>query len=334
VIDLPNADPRGSEAKAPSDTPPVAFGPVPSRRLGRSLGINNIPPKTCSYSCTYCQLGRTTRMVSERAEFHAPKEILRGVRKRVREAEQAGESIDYLTFVADGEPTLDVRLGEAIDLLRSLGWPIAVISNASLLWRADVRGDLAGADWVSLKVDAADETTWRTLNRPHRSLRFGRIQDGLLEFAEGFGGRLVSETMLVGGVNDDERHVDGIAALVGRLKPAVAYVAAPTRPPAEPWVDLPRMDVIVGAHQSFGERAKRVELLIGYEGNEFTSSGGLEETLLGTTAVHPMREEAVDELLMRTGGNRSVVRRLVQEGRLVRLDHGGHTFYVRGLPGR
>ena len=334
MVDLPNAEPRGARAKAPSNKLPVAFGAVPSRRLGRSLGINNIPPKSCSYSCVYCQLGRTTRMLSERAEFYAPKEILRSVRERVQEAEQAGESIDYLTFVADGEPTLDVRLGETVDLLGSLGRPIAVISNASLLWRADVRDDLAGADWVSLKVDAADETTWRTLNRPHRSLRFGRIQDGLLEFAERFGGRLVSETMLVDGVNDDEWHVDGIAALVGRLKPGTAYVAAPTRPPAEPWVELPRMDVIVGAYQSFAKRTHCVELLIGYEGDEFSSSGGLEETLLGTTAVHPMREEAVDELLVRTGRHWSVVRRLVQEGRLVRLDHGGHTFYMRKLPGR
>lgn len=330
MIDLRNGEPQ----RAGRDMPPIAFGPVPSRRLGRSLGINNVPPKTCSYSCVYCQLGRTTAMRVERLDFHPPEEICREVRRRVDEVRQAGETIDYLTVVPDGEPTLDARLGEAIDRLKPLGVPIAVISNASLLWRADVRDDLAGADWVSLKVDAADETTWRTLNRPHRSLRFGRIQDGLLEFAEGFGGRLVSETMLVDGVNDDEWHVDGIAALVGRLKPGTAYVAAPTRPPAEPWVELPRMDVIVGAYQSFAKRTHCVELLIGYEGDEFSSSGGLEETLLGTTAVHPMREEAVDELLVRTGRHWSVVRRLVQEGRLVRLDHGGHTFYMRKLPGR
>ncbi len=298
------------------------------------MGVNNVPPKTCSYSCAYCQLGRTTRMTVERAEFRPPREVLRIVRERVKAAKRAGESIDYLTFVADGEPTLDARLGESIELLGSLGERIAVISNASLLWRADVRDDLAGADWVSVKVDAADATIWRTLNRPHRDLRFGRIRDGLLEFADGFRGRLVSETMLVGDVNDEPQHVERIAAFLGRLRPTVAYVAVPIRPPAEAWAARPRMDAVVRAHESLGERVDDVELLIGYEGDDFASSAGAEETLLGTTAVHPMREEAVDELLARTGTDRDLVRRLVDEGRLVRLDHGGHTFYVRGWPGR
>ena len=312
----------------------IAFGPVPSRRLGRSLGVNNIPPKTCSYSCVYCQLGRTDRMRSERAAFYRPDEIYQEVLKRVERAEAAGDPIDYLTFVPDGEPTLDAHLGESIDRLRRIGLPIAVISNASLLWRADVRNDLAGADWVSVKVDAADEETWTAVNRPHRSLRFERVQAGVLDFAETFGGRLVSETMLVRGINDRERQIQGIAAFLGRLKPTVAYVAAPTRPPAEPWVELPRMDAMVRAHETFRGRLDRVELLIGYEGNAFSPSGGGEESLLSITAVHPMREEAVDELLARTGEDWAVVRRMVDDGRLVRIDHEGHTFYVRALPGR
>jgi len=324
----------GESRRAEEDAPPVTFGPVPSRRLGRSLGINNVPPKTCSYSCVYCQLGRTTAMRAERLDFYPPERICRVVRRRVDEARQAGETIDYLTVVPDGEPTLDARLGEVIDRLEPLGVPIAVISNASLLWRPDVRDDLARANWVSVKVDAADEATWRRMDRPHGSLRFARIRDGLIDFAERFDGRLVSETMLVGGVNDDPRHIDRIATFLGRLRPAVAYVAVPIRPPAEPWVEPPRMDAIVRAYRSFGEEVDRVELLIGYEGDEFAFSGDVEETLLGTTAVHPMREEAVSELLARTGTDRDVVRKLVEEGRLVRLDHEGHTFYVRGWAGR
>jgi wyosine [tRNA(Phe)-imidazoG37] synthetase (radical SAM superfamily) len=132
----------------------IAFGPVPSRRLGRSLGINNIPPKVCSYSCVYCQLGRTLKMQVERQAFHLPEEILVAVQKKVNSVKAAGESIDYLTFVPDGEPSLDINLGHAIELLRPLGLPIAVITNASLIWREDVRTDLRKADWVSLKVDA------------------------------------------------------------------------------------------------------------------------------------------------------------------------------------
>ena len=132
----------------------IAFGPVPSRRLGRSLGINNISPKVCTYSCVYCQLGRTIKMQVERRSFHDPLEIMRAVQDKVEKAREKGESIDYLTFVPDGEPTIDVHLGREIEFLRSLGIKIAVITNSSLIWREDVREDLMKADCVSLKIDS------------------------------------------------------------------------------------------------------------------------------------------------------------------------------------
>lgn len=311
----------------------IAFGPVPSRRLGRSLGINNIPPKTCSYSCAYCQLGRTTKMQIERLGFYPPQRIHREVLRRVDEVRQTDEVIDYLTFVPDGEPTLDIHLGEAIDLLRPLGERIAVISNASLLWRADVRRDLADADWVSVKVDAIDRVAWRKVDRPHKALCLDRIRDGLLRFAEGFGGHLVTETMLIKGVHDDEEHVERIAAFVGRLRPAVAYLAVPIRPPAEVWVELPVMRSMIGAYQSFADHVDRVEFLVGYEGNEFALSEGVEKSLLGITSVHPMREEAVDELLAQAGEGWDTVRRMVAAGQLVELDYKGHAFYVRRVTG-
>ncbi|MEJ2097833.1 MAG: radical SAM protein, partial [Deltaproteobacteria bacterium] len=117
----------------------IAFGPVPSRRLGRSLGINNIPPKVCSYSCVYCQVGKTRRMKVDRSPFYDPQEIYRDVKKKIAKAQKKGESVDYLTFVPDGEPTLDVNLGNEIELLKSLGPKIGVITNGSLAWRKDVR---------------------------------------------------------------------------------------------------------------------------------------------------------------------------------------------------
>ena len=120
----------------------IAYGPVPSRRLGRSLGINNIPPKICSYSCVYCQLGRTKKMQVDRTAYYEPQKILKAVRDKVHNVKQRGESIDYLTFVSDGEPTLDINLGHEIELVRQLGIKIAVITNASLIWREDVREEL------------------------------------------------------------------------------------------------------------------------------------------------------------------------------------------------
>ena len=127
----------------------IAFGPVPSRRLGRSLGINNIPPKVCTYSCVYCQLGRTIKMKVERGAFYEPDEILQDVHDKVEKAREAGEVIDYLTFVPDGEPTLDINFGREIELLRPLGIKIAVITNSSLIWREDVREALMKAERIA-----------------------------------------------------------------------------------------------------------------------------------------------------------------------------------------
>jgi len=245
-----------------------------------------------------------------------------------------GEAIDYLTVVSDGEPTLDLRLGETIDRLRSCGIRIAVITNGSLLWREDVRRDLSRADWVSVKVDAADEDTWKHVDRPHKELRFEEVRDGWIAFAEQFDGSLVTETMLVRDANDGAEQVRRTAAAIGDLRPEIAYLAVPIRPPAEPWVEAPAMAAVVEAYEVFAQHVERVELLLGYEGNAFAGTDSAEESLLDITAVHPMREEAVGELLTRTGAGEDVLRRLVADGRLVRLEHGGHTFYVRHLAGR
>jgi wyosine [tRNA(Phe)-imidazoG37] synthetase (radical SAM superfamily) len=309
----------------------IAFGPVPSRRLGRSLGINNIPPKVCTYSCVYCQLGRTIRMQVTRPCFYEPGKIFRAVQNKVEKAKKAGEPVDYLSFVPDGEPTLDARLGREIELLRPLGIKIAVISNASLIWLRHVRQDLMKADWVSLKLDSTREAIWRTLDRPHGTLKLSSIMDGMLEFAHAYRGELVTETMLVQGVNDGDRHLEELAGFLAQLRPARAYLSIPTRPPAEAWVRAPGEEVITRAHQILQERVDQVEYLIGYEGNAFTFTGGAEEDLLSITAVHPMREEAVSEFLTRAGADWSVVKRLINGGQLVETEYEGRSFYLRRL---
>lgn len=312
----------------------IAFGPVPSRRLGRSLGINNIPPKVCSYSCVYCQLGRTIKMQVDRQAFYEPEEILNAVREKVRQAQAAGEPIDYLTFVPDGEPTLDLDLGREIALLQPLGIPIAVISNASLIWREDVREDLRLADWVSLKIDAVDEDVWRRIDRPHGTLQLASILDGALAFADAFEGELATETMLVEGLNDSAPLIEELADFLAHLQPATAYLAIPTRPPAEAWVRSPAEDVITRAYQILSQKVDHVEYLIGYEGNAFAFTGDVAEDLLSITAVHPMRQEAVSELLARAEADWSVVQRLVARDALVETEYDGRRFYTRKLHGR
>jgi len=307
----------------------IAFGPVPSRRLGRSLGINNIPPKICTYSCIYCQLGRTIKMRAERRVFYEPEEVSRDVQDKVEKAREAGETIDYLTFVPDGEPTLDINLGREIELLEPLGLKTAVITNGSLIWREDVREELGKADWVSLKVDAAPEAIWRRVNRPHRSLQLASIREGMLEFAGDYKGELMTETMLIEGVNDGEENIKGIADFLVRLRPDRAYLSIPTRPPAENWAHPPNEETINRAFQILSEKVDHVEHLIGYEGSEFSFTGNVEEDLLSITAVHPMREDAVSEFLTRAEADWAVVHRLVAQDQLVETEYGGHQFYLR-----
>ena len=309
----------------------IAFGPIPSRRLGRSMGINNIPPKICSYSCVYCQVGRTTELQIDRRSFYEPGEILRSARDKVRRALAIGERVDYLTFAPDGEPTLDVNLSREIDLLRPLGIKIAVITNSSLIWRKDVRRDLMRADWVSLKLDSTQGETWGRINRPHGRLVMNEILAGALEFAGAFRGKLVTETMLVEGLNDGSAHLEGLASFLARLQPEVAYLSIPIRPPAEAWARPPEEGVINQAYQILSEQLDQVECLTGYEGNAFAFTGDVESDLLSITAVHPMREEAVGELLARAGSEWAIVDKLVVQGCLVETEYAGRRFYVRKL---
>ena len=312
----------------------IAFGPIPSRRLGKSLGINMIPPKVCTYSCVYCQVGLTPTMQTHREAFYDPDRLLKEVEAKLNEVRASGESIDYLTFVPDGEPTLERHLGRQIRLLKRFGIKIAVITNASLIWREDVRTDLLEADWVSIKVDTVKEVLWRRVNRPHRSLRLPWILDGMMDFAAMFGGDLNTETMLVGAINDSPEDAEELAAFLSSLAPDRAYISVPTRPPAVEWVEPPSDRSLTAFHLVLSKSLQGVEYLVSYEGNEFFSTGDAEEDLLSIAAVHPMREEAVRELLSRAQADWSRLERLLERGFLLKTDYQNTTFYTRPLPRR
>ncbi len=291
------------------------FGPVPSRRLGRSIGINHIPPKICSFACVYCQLGREKEMTRRRRLFWEPERIVRAAEEALS-ALPPGEPVDYLTLVPDGEPTLDSRLDELIRGLRPLGVPLALITNSSLMGDPEVRETLMGLDWVSVKADAAREEVWRRVDRPHGRIDFDTMRQGLLRFSRDFGGGprerrragspvLASETMLVEGVNDRREDLAGTADFLGELQPDIAYAAVPTRPPSEGWVHPADEAALGEAFRLFSNRVPRTELLIGYEGNAFSATGDFRHDILSITAVHPMREDAVAELLAGRGGTKS-----------------------------
>jgi len=309
-----------------------AFGPVPSRRLGQSLGVNNIPPKVCTYSCVYCQIGKTEEATDTRRAFYSPEDLADEVSTKVAESKKRGIKIDYLSFVPDGEPTLDINLGRNIDLLRPLGIKIAVLTNASLINREDVQKDLVKADLVSLKVDAGNEKTWRKIDRPYKTLELKTIQNGMYEFAHRFNGDMITETMLLKDINDTHEEIQQIAGVLSRLQPLRSYISIPTRPTALNWVLPASGESLNMAYHIFAENVPLVEYLMGYEGDEFGFSGNIEEDLLSITSVHPMREDSVKEYLSRAGTDWSLITGLLERGSLKKVTYRGTNFYLKKFP--
>jgi len=307
----------------------LTFGPVPSRRLGRSLGINNIPPKACTYSCVYCQIGKTSNMKIQPQVFYPPSKIFNEVQKKVEKSREKGESIDYLTFVPDGEPTLDINLGKEIKLIKSLGIKIAVISNSSLIDQEQVRENLKEADLISFKIDSVEEEIWRKVDRPHRKLSLKVILNSMLEFRKNFKGEIITETMLVKDINDNNQHIKKVANFIAKLKPSRAYLSVPIRPPADSRVQSPSEEVVNQSYYIFKEKVNQVECLIGYEGNAFAFTGKVEEDILSITSVHPMREDALKDFLGRANSDWSLIERLIKQGKLVESEYEGHKFYIR-----
>lgn len=311
----------------------IIFGPVPSRRLGQSLGINNIPPKKCSYSCVYCQLGRTNRLQIKREEFYEPQDIFKKVAVKIEEIKDQGGILDYLTFVCDGEPTLDGNLGTTIDLLKQFGIKIAIITNASLLWLDKVREDLAKADWVSLKTDTVDKDIWRRINRSHGRLELDKILSGSLDFAKGFKGTLVTETMLVAGYNDHRDSLRGVGRHIAKLNPAKAYLLVPTRPPAEGDVGRPPQDKLRKAFWIISELAENteVECVTGDEGERFFVAEDPVKDLLSILAVHPIKEKVMQKLLKDRNIDWQLIDNLLMEEEIEEYNYEGVKFYKRKI---
>lgn len=304
----------------------IAFGPIMSRRFGRSLGVNHLPYKHCSYSCVYCQIGPTPHTSTARLRFFDPATITAAVEKKVRECEQRGETIDVISFVPDGEPTLDANLGWEIREVKRLGLPVAVITNGASLWVDEVREDLAAADIVSIEIDSVDETTWRRVDRPAVALSLPFVLEGMRTFARGFAGALWTQTMLIHERNDGPQQVDDVAAFVAELRPARACISVPTRPPTDTRIQPPDEATLLRAWTIFSARVPYVEMLAQIATEGFAPTSGSESDLVAALAVHPMPEAAVRQDLERIGVSAALVDRLVADRRLERVDYSGRIF--------
>ena len=206
------------------------YGPVPSRRLGRSLGVDLVPFKTCTYDCVYCQLGRTTDKTLERKEYVTAEAILSELERKLAEADRP----DYITLAGSGEPTLNSGIGKIIRKIKGMtDIPVAVLTNGSLLWVEEVQDALMAADLVIPSLDAGDDFLFQYVNRPHADISFEQMTDGLAAFTKRFPGEVWLEVLLLAGVTGISTETEKIAAIANGLGVARVQLNTAMRPPAE-----------------------------------------------------------------------------------------------------
>jgi wyosine [tRNA(Phe)-imidazoG37] synthetase (radical SAM superfamily) len=302
------------------------FGPVPSRRLGRSLGIDPIPLKTCNWNCVYCQLGRTSPLTKERREYTPSQEIIDEVQHAL-DAHLPGQ-IDWLTFVGSGEPTLHSGLGWLIRQVKArTDIPVAVITNGSLLNNQEVREEISLADAVLPSLDAGSTWLYLRINRPSPRFGFDQLLEGLGRFRQVYSGQLWVEVMLIKGLNDSEKTLLEIAHVLEEIHPDQVHINLPTRPPAEAWVKPPDIEGLKRAAAILGNMAK----VLLPSGGDFDLSGytDVTEAILSIITRHPMREEELRRALVKykPGKMEAALASLINSGHAQIVERNGTRFW-------
>lgn len=304
------------------------YGPIPSRRLGQSLGVDPIPFKTCNYNCPYCQLGRTTPLTNLRQSFFSAAKIVAEL-QTVLDRYQPGD-IDYITIVGQGEPALYADLGELIDHIRAVTTiPLAIITNGSLLFMPEVRAAMAKADVVIPSLDGADRETFRLINRPWPKLDINEIIAGQVQFRQEFSGQLWVEVMLVKGVNDTLMALTKIAEALKRIQPDRVHLNIPIRPPAEGWVEPPEAEGLMRAITILSEAAP----ITTPAPTNFKLTPGmpLTEAIIEIIRRHPMQETELLETLHQLGNlptqTAEILQHLEATGQARRHQYRDQTFW-------
>ncbi len=304
----------------------AVFGPIPSRRLGQSLGIDPIPLKTCNWNCVYCQLGRSRPMTNVRKEYVDPNLVLAQV-SSVLDAHAPGE-IDWLTFVGSGEPTLNSSLGEMIRAVKALtDIPVAVITNGALLFLPEVREDLLSADAVLPSLDAGSAAVYKKINRPHPGVPFDRVFAGLAAFRQVYQGKLWVEIMMVRGVNDTEPILREIARVITQIDPDEVHINQPIRPPAENWVQPTDAEGLLRVRAILGEK---VHIFTYPKGHfELGQFENVVEAVLTIITRHPMRQSELERTLQDWGKEEinQALHKLKSSGRAQIVERYGTHFW-------
>ena len=279
-----------------SDQMKYVYGPIPSRRLGQSLGVDVVPLKTCNWNCIYCQLGRTMPLTNERLAYVPSAEVLRQVKEALDEHEP-GE-IDYISFVGSGEPTLHSNIGWMIREVKAMtDIPLAVITNGALLYRPEVRSDLSAADVVMPTVNAGNGGLYRRIARPHPEVTFARVAEGLISFRQIFLGSLWVEIMLIKGMNDDVDALRELATVLRAVQPDEVHITLPTRPPSETWVEAPDEEGIMRATAILGDIAHVVHPTAGDV--DLSGYDNVVDAVIGVITRHPLSQTQLEQALTR-----------------------------------
>jgi wyosine [tRNA(Phe)-imidazoG37] synthetase (radical SAM superfamily) len=309
--------------KAPKRT--CVYGPVPSRRLGFSLGVDILPFKTCTLDCVYCQLGSSSRTTVRRKAFFDPKEVL----AHVQGAIASGARIDHITFSGSGEPTLNRSIGGIIRGIKKMtDIPVAVLTNATLLSRTDVREALRAADVVVPSLDAATPGMFRRVNRPHRSLSLSRTLKGLAEFRRRYKGKIWLEIMLVKGMNDSPAHVRKLKEAIAAIRPDRVQLNTVVRPPAVKSAGPLNAAEMEKIREAIGVGC---EVTVDFPKTaQVSSHGGLEAAIPAMVRRRPVTAEDIAASL---GRDRASVRKALESlesaKKISRASFKGKTFFSK-----
>lgn len=305
---------------ATPDIRSLVYGPVPSRRLGRSLGVDLVPFKTCTYDCVYCQLGPTTHRTATRERWVEPRLVLDQVRGRL------DSRPDVIALAGSGEPTLYAGLGEVVEGIKAMAdVPLVAITNGSLLGRPDVQRDLAGADIVLPSLDAVDDASYRAVNRPHEDLGFDELVDGMAAFRASFCGEIWLEVMLLGGVTGTDPMVEKLATHTARIAPDRIQLNTVVRPPAEQDARPVSPEMLAHFATAFTPRA---EVIAGAP----ALNPDQEATAADVLTLISRRPCTVADVAAGLGIHQNTALKaltaLVERGEAQRRDHSGGVFYA------
>ncbi|MEI8186138.1 MAG: radical SAM protein [Chlorobiaceae bacterium] len=304
------------------------FGPVSSKRLGQSLGVDLLPPKSCTWNCVYCQLGITRRYVTERQEFFPREEILEEIRQGIA----AGNSLDWITFVGSGETMLYKGIGWLISEVKKLTTiPVAVITNGSLLYLPEVRQELLAADAVLPSLNAGSEALHALIDRPATGMAFQQHVEGLEAFRREYKGRLWIEVMLLGGINDSDSALLELASVLKEINPDMVHLVLPTRPAPEQAVCIPSEERIEQAIAILSQVATVVNPVKGTM--DLRGVPDMLHAVSNIVSRHPVQQCELQNAIADCfpGENdkvAAIMKEMLTTGRFKLVEHAGEPYWV------